>query len=251
MLIKQHLERQLEGEVRATRRSYCSESCAYWESMPRTQWFQLVVTNCIDSRHPAGLVVLLSRNYLSSFGGIKTLQEAHKSEPQTRCRRGREISVTPDFFFFFFQRCRIFDADQVNIMKARKSNSALCVTPRPPRLAPHEQLQQKEVLRHWVICWNTIHQLKGGFFMPRRHSVAITAACCGSDSTHPERRALQRRRRHTCRTKLFEIFICLRLPELRQNNYETLCVLTGGLVSHLPSRRADIVTVGRAWRQQY
>lgn len=61
-----------------------------------------------------------------------------------------------------------FDGDQVNTMKAGKSNSALSVTSRPPRLVLPEQLQQKELLRQWVICWNTIHQLKGGFL------------CCGA-----------------------------------------------------------------------
>lgn len=46
-------------------------------------------------------------------------------------------------------------------MKAGKSNSALSVTSRPPRLVLRKQLQQKELLWQSVICWNTIHQ---GFY---------------------------------------------------------------------------------------
>lgn len=72
------------------------------------------------------------------------LKETHKSELETCGQCGREISVKLDFF----QCSWIFDGDQVNIMKAWKSNSALSVTSRPPRLALYEPLQQKELLRH-------------------------------------------------------------------------------------------------------
>lgn len=51
------------------------------------------------------------------------------------------------FLFFVFSQCSQFlMGDQVNIMKAWKSSSALCVTSRPPCLILSERLQQKESL---------------------------------------------------------------------------------------------------------
>lgn len=50
------------------------------------------------------------------------------------------------FVCFFPQSSQFLMRDQVNIVKALKSNSALCVTSRPPSLILHERLQRREWL---------------------------------------------------------------------------------------------------------
>lgn len=90
-----------------------------------------------------------------SLGDRRMFDESRISEHQTRLsmwswkylKKIQGWIFSGVFLCFFFPRCSQFlMRDQVNITKALKSNSALCVTSRPPCLILCERLQQKELL---------------------------------------------------------------------------------------------------------